>query len=362
MNKEFTLHLPTHLPQRRDHPRKPLDAIATVADLPPYLFMGPLEESSCRIDASGWSATWRRDADTWFRIDFDAKDGCIHARDEWLGHEGFYSCMHHNELGRLAQMRFISPVQAWENKAEEVIESRWNLKYLKAEEGDVILAGLPDGLMKTLMLPLPADALPALVDTFAGFRDDPAMDFPVSGYVLPIMGTVNYVEGKNPDWSREPADLFMRTFLASGFPPAAEPVREVAGDGSAAWTVRRIACMAFIGIPFAGMLPFLENLEQAGLLAGGPMRSDEEDPGMGSVEFSGCVVPAGKEFSLESVAWWSGDRNRRVFWSMPEDHLDLYQEHAAHRDDGPKEARQVAVEIAGKSREWLDEVFGDAGD
>ena len=328
MNKEFTLHLPTHLPLCREHPRKPLDAIVSLSDLPPYLFMGRLDEASFRSDSSGWSATWCRDATTWFRIDYDAKDGVVHAREQWLGCEGLYSCMHHNELGRLAQMRFMSPVQSWENRAEQILQARWNLKYLKAEEGDWMMAGIPDGFMKTLMLPLPADALPFLVNTFARFRDDPAMDFPVSGYVLPVMGTVNYVEGKNPPWACDPGDLYLRTFLASGFPPLAEPVRECTNDGSAAWTVRRLNCMAFIGVPFAGMIPFLEKLEQGGLLAAGPMQSSDENPGVSSVEFSGCILPVGKEFSLQSLAWWPEDRKRRVFWSMPEDHMQLYKEHA----------------------------------
>lgn len=358
MNKEFILHLPSHLPQRRGHPHKSLDAVTSIADLPPYLFMGHLDEPSFNIDSSGWSATWRRDEDSWFHIDYDAKDACIHAREQWLGYEGFYSCMHHNELGRLAQMRFISPVQAWESRAEEVIQTRWNLKYLKAEEGDWMMAGIPDGLMKTLMLPLPADALPLLVKTFSSFRDDPAMDFPVSGYVLPVMGAVNYIEGMNPDWSHDPDELFVRTFLATGFPVPTEPVRECANDGSAAWTVRRLACMAFIGVPFAGMIPFLESLEQAGLLAGGPMKSSGEGPGLGSVEFSGCVMPVGKEFSLESLAWWPEDRRRRVFWLMPDEHLQVYREHADHRDDSPEFARQVAYEIVEQSRKMVEELLG----
>jgi hypothetical protein len=359
INNESILHLPTHLPIRRDHPRVPLDAVRSVSDLPPYLFMGALDESSFHCDASGWSATWQRNEDTWFRIEFDAKDACIHVREQWFGCDGFYSCMHDNQLGRLAQMRFMTPVKSWEEKAETVLQANWNLKYLTAQEGDWMMAGIPDGLMKTLLMPLPIEVLPKLVETFIAFRDDSGMDFPVSGYVLPVMGTVNYVEGKNPEWASESAELFMQTFVATGFPPTAEPVREKANDGTAAWTVRRITCMAFIGVPFVGLIPLLERLEQAGLLARGPMQSDDEQPGLGSVEFSACVVPVGKEFELESVAWWPQDRQRRVFWLLPEDHMAIYQEHAQHRDAEPEVARDVAKAMARRSREWLQELLDD---
>lgn len=357
MSNEFILHLPTHLPVRRDYPHVAMDAVMSIADLPPYLFMGPIDESTFRIDSTGWTVTWRSNEETWFRIEYDAKAGFIHAHDQWLGCTGVHSCIQHNELDKLAKMLFMAPVRAWEEKAKEVFQSRWNLEYIKAEEGDWMVAGIPDGLMKMLMLPLSVDALPVLFDTVANFRDDPVMDFPVSGYVLPVMGTVNYVEGKNPDWTRDPGDLFIRTLLATGFSPLAEPVREVANDGTAAWTIRRLACMAFIGVPFAGMITLLEKLEQAGLLAVRPMKPDEEYPGMGSIEFSGCVLPFAKAFSLKSVDWWPEDRKRRIFWLLPEDHMKIFAEHASHRDDAPDEGRRVADEIAAKSRELLAEVL-----
>ena len=206
MNGGFIIHLPTHAPRRRACTYIPLDQVREPHDLPPYLFMGRLDESTFTTGTKGWSATWRRTDDTWFRIDFDAADRRVDARDSWLARDGFYTCMHHTDLRALAQMRFMSPVAAWENQAEETLEARWNLKYLKAEDGDWLMAGLPDGLMKTLMLPIPVEALPRLVDTFIGFRDAPGMDFPVSGYVVPVMGAVNYLEGPNPDWAMDPGD------------------------------------------------------------------------------------------------------------------------------------------------------------
>ncbi len=357
MNTDTLIHLPTHLPVRREYPRVPLTDVKAPIDLPPYLFMGPLDEDCFTSNAAGWSATWRRNADTWLRLDYDALSHAIEARETWHGVEGFFSHLGRPDLKILTQMRFTTPVKAWEEHAEQLLQSRWNLKYLKAEDGDLILAGLPDGLMKTLLLPLPVASLPVLVDALAGFRSDPDMDFPVSGFVQPTFSAVNYIEGKNPPWSEVPEDLFFQTFLATGFPPVSLPVREASKDGSAAWTVRRIVCMADLGVPFAGMIPLLERLEARGLLASGPMYSSEEAPDIGSVEFSGCIVQAGKEFQAESIAWAPPDRKRRVFWKMPEGLLETFTAHAAHRDDAPGIARTQATGLVAQSRQWMEELL-----
>jgi hypothetical protein len=356
MNTDYVIHLPTHLPNRRDYPRVPLADVRAPTDLPPYLFMGRLDEDSFTISAAGWSAAWQRDADTWFRLDYDAESGAIEARDAWLGVEGFFSHLGKPDLKILAQMRFIAPVKSWEDQAEQLLQARWNLKYVRAEDGDWIMAGLPDGLMKTLLLPIAVESLPQLVETFAGFRDDSGMDFPVSGYVIPAMSAVNYIEGKNPAWSQEPTELFMQTLLATGFPPTAMPIREQGSDGSAAWTIRRIVCLAFIGVPFVGMIPLLKRLERDGLVATGPMMSNENQPGIDSIEFSACAVQAGKELQAESIAWIPPDRNRRVFWLMPEEREKVLHQHALHHDNDPEVARKFAAQLVVKSRTWITEL------
>jgi hypothetical protein len=359
MNADYIIHLPSHLPARREYPHVPLTDVKSPIDLPPYLFMGRLDEDSFTITAAGWSAAWQRDAGTWFRLDYNAKSGAIEARENWLGVEGFFSHLGKPDWRVLAQMRYITPVKAWEERAEEILQARWNLKYLKAEDGDWIMAGLPDGLMKTLLLPLPVSSLPVLIEVLAGFRSDPTMDFPVSGYVCPVMGAINYIEGRNPPWAEEPNELWMKTFQATEFPPLDVPVREQGSDGTAAWTVRRYACMAFLGVPFVGLIPLLERLEEHGLIGAGPMHSVVTGPNITSVEFSGCILQVGKEFQFESVAWNSPDRQRRVFWKMPDDLMETFTAHAAHRDDDPEIARDQASQLVRQSREWVDAGLGD---
>lgn len=356
MINNYIIHLPTHTPKRRPYAHISLDQIQSSHDLPPYLFMGSLDESSFTHGSHGWSAMWKRDDDTWFCIEYDAADKCVHARDAWLGRDGFYTCAHQPDLSALSQMRFMTPVQAWEDQAEEMLQAQWNLKYMKAEDGDWIMAGLPDGLMKTLILPVTVDALPRLIETFIAFREDPEMDFPISGYVVPIMSSVNYIEGHNPVWAENPGDLYMRTFKQTGFPPVDMPVREQGRDGSAAWTIRRIVAVAVIGMPFVGLIPCLERLERTGLIAAGPMCSSDTDPGPDSVEFSACVVPMGKEISSASMAWAARDRHRRVFWKMPDEHMTIIEAHASHRDDDPELSRMAAQHVVSSAQEWKREV------
>lgn len=287
-----------------------------------------------------------QDGRTWFRIDFDAGDQAVHAHVSWLGCEGVHSCVRNGSLAQLAQLCFMWPVDSWEDKAAEVLEKRWNLKYFKMEPWEPGFVGIPDGPFRTLILPLSAEALPALVEAFAGFRSDPAIDFPVSGFVVPLAGSVSYVEGKNPGWSNTPENLFLRTFLATGLVPAGIPIRERTSDGDAVWTILRRACVAFIGVPFAGMIALLENLHRAGLLAAGPMHSDAHGPLTDSVEFSGCIVPDGRLLTPDTIEWWSEDRKRRISWMLPEDYLELFRGHLIHRNDHPDKAKRFARAIA----------------
>jgi hypothetical protein len=87
------------------------------------------------------------------------------------------------------------------------------------------------------------------------------------------------------------------------------------------------------------------------------MRSVSRQPGLDSVEFSGCIVPFGKEFEAESIDWLSPDRARRVHWRMPPDYVEVFQSRQAYRTDEPAVARRVAAEVVTKSREWLREAF-----
>ena len=132
MNAEYIIHLPSHLPTRRAYPHVSLPDVKAPIDLPPYLFMGCLDEDSFTIAATGWSAVWKRDNDTWFRLDYNAASGAIEARETWLGVEGFFSHLGKPDWKVLAQMRFITPVKAWEEHAEDILQARWNLKYMKA--------------------------------------------------------------------------------------------------------------------------------------------------------------------------------------------------------------------------------------
>lgn len=70
MTNDYIVHLPTHTPQRRAYTYIPLDQVKVPHDLPPYLFMGRLDESSFTHGSQGWSATWKRNDDTWFRCVF----------------------------------------------------------------------------------------------------------------------------------------------------------------------------------------------------------------------------------------------------------------------------------------------------
>jgi hypothetical protein len=327
LKKVTAIYLSRHIPIRREYPEVPLGNVRAPTDLPPYLFLGPLDESGFISSENGWNATWKRDEATWFHIDYDRKADGLTCRDCWKGLDGHFSGMHGGDLKKLARIHFLAPFSEWEDLAAKTFQERWNINYCKPEKTDVIIAGMPDGLMKTLILPVQANWLPVLRQTFAGFLNDAQIDFPVGGFVTLLDGGVWYSEQGNPHWVRSPEELLKRTADATGLPPVGQPERECANDGNAGRKVRRSCFAAFIHVPFAGLGTLLNRLGEAGLLSAGPMNSNPIHPGADSVEFSGCVLPASKEVQLKGIAWSAKDGRRRVFWNMPKNYLELLQGH-----------------------------------
>jgi alkanesulfonate monooxygenase SsuD/methylene tetrahydromethanopterin reductase-like flavin-dependent oxidoreductase (luciferase family) len=84
-------------------------------------------------------------------------------------------------------------------------------------------------------------------------------------------------------------------------------VREVASDGSAAWTVRREIYFLFIGLPFAGLTDFLKRMHSVN----GPLRRTQ-DPDF-RVELRPFVIPTALDAMADHLEFWDKARSTRSY-------------------------------------------------
>jgi hypothetical protein len=93
-------------------------------------------------------------------------------------------------------------------------------------------------------------------------------------------------------------------------------VRETANDGSAAWTLRREVYFLFIGLPFAGLVDFLERMSTDN----GPIRTASDQDLR--FELRPVVIPAGLEMQTDSIAFWDQARTTRSFLKFSRDEVE----------------------------------------
>ena len=120
-----------------------------------------------------------------------------------------------------------------------------------------------------------------------------------------ISQSINYVEGKAPEWTRDEGQVFYSSLNDSGFPPNGLPVREVAQNGSAAWTLRRSIYAVLVDLPFAGLADFLTRAASAK----GPIRRlSDEELGIGMTPI---VIPATFEYQVSDLHVWDRQETTR---------------------------------------------------
>jgi hypothetical protein len=137
--------------------------------------------------------------------------------------------------------------------------------------------------------------------------DDSPLTYPISVEAKLNFQAVNYLEGKAPEWTSEDGVVFLQSLEETGLAPQGFPSREVAIDGSAAWTLRRDVYLVCICLPFAGLTDFLSRITSEN----GPVRTTS-DPSI-RFELQPVILPAGFEIQTESLAIWDADRTTRSF-------------------------------------------------
>jgi hypothetical protein len=280
------------------------------ADLPQYLILGDLDASTFEQTAGGWSARWQgTEHDTHLEVAYKADTSRWEIRQIWCGLDGGFSIFPARmPLDKvIAQALYTQFPRNWDGAAKSQLESTYQVTVVEQPENAYTFCGIPDGAFRTIIFPVAVRNLRPVRQWIQDIVEESPLAYPITVDAKLVFQALNYMEGKAPEWTAQEAVAFNQSVIETGLAPQGFPVREVANDGSAAWTLRREIYYLFIGLPFAGLTDFLRRMASAN----GPIRT-VADPDF-RFELRPIVIPAAFELQTESLALWDKARTTRSF-------------------------------------------------
>jgi hypothetical protein len=277
--------------------RSTLADVRNKLDLPSRLLFGDLVDDSFRTEEAGWAVAYRDGLGN--GLDLKVSEGRFEAKPFFLGSESL-SVGPASHKGAFLQLIGLGGDQ-WLRVLKKYLEERYPVTVAEIARDIPTACFLPDGWLMTLMIPVPLDRLGDVMQFHLNLPNDPLLGAPQSGVITLQRQIVNYVEGRSPDGCGDALALISRHLRSCNTPLTAFPVREVAADGSAAWTVRRLAyqyrCTSFLrDVPRV-----MEKLHAAGLLS--------PEPDMWS-----ALVPVDLALTTGNASWWSAGGECRSTW------------------------------------------------
>jgi hypothetical protein len=252
-------------------------------------------------------------------------------------------------------MLYLPFPPAWDQAIAPRLEGAYRLKYVPQQRDQPGFTGIPDGAFKTICVPVPVARLATMHECFAKLGSDPELTVPAGGRLELRFSAVNHVTGRGPERTEDPNRLFAASFDTNGLLPVGMPVLERAGNGTSAWTVRRLVYLAFIQVPFAGVEFLVERLAGHGLIRR-RTEGDEREPG---VEFDAFVGPSAIDLQGSTVAWMDARGTRRVFYQLNSAEeltaggVERMAEASGQADEEARELIRQAVLVSARQRNWL---------
>ena len=244
-----------------------------------------------------------------------------------------------------------------QRRAKESLEAEFQLTYFEQPTEAFNMCGIPDGPFRSVVFPLSIHNLRHAREWLQSLIAERPFPYPVAAKAMLISQSINYVEGKAPEWTRDEGQVFYSSLNDSGFPPNGLPVREVAQSGSAAWTLRRSIYAVLVDLPFAGLADFLTRAASAK----GPIRRlSDEDLGIGMTPI---VIPATFEYQVSDLHVWDRQETTRCFWHFCRvaDRDALLQMEAQTITDGSSERLlEQAEEIGAHARSEFERLIGES--
>jgi hypothetical protein len=333
------------------------ELVLSISDLPQYLVLGGIDSSQFQLSSDGWFARWQgNEDDTYFDVTYKAKEKRWEVQQTWCGIDGGLSRYPaHIPLDKLiAQALYMQFPSSWDRSAKTRLEKDYQLTLIEQPQNGYNLFGLPDGAFRTIVFPISVRNLRRVREWIQSIITDSPLTYPISVEAKLFHQVINYLEGKAPEWTSQTGVAFLNSLEETGLAPHDFPVREVAKDGSAAWTLRRDVYFICIGLPFAGLVDFLSRMSSEN----GPVRTTY-DP---SFRFELCpiIIPAGFEIQTESLAVWDKARTTRSFLQfarLGDEKIVRTVEDVIESEIAGDELLAKAEEISGDIVKSIDQIF-----
>lgn len=311
-------------------------------DLPSRLIFGDLVEDSFTGQKGEWAAQYRDESGNGLTL--SVSEGRFTARPVFLGRKGFSigPADHPKAFASLLSLTGSD----WDRVLKEYLEARFPLFVSVPTSDRPMSMYLPDGWLRTLLLPVRPEMLPNLLAMHQELQGDPALAAGLMANVYLAPNSVNYVEGKCDALGLRGEGSILVYSLRTMNSPLYGATRETGTDGSAAWTLRRQAYL-YVCSAFLRDMPLLvDRLNKFGMLHNYP-------------DLIAAILPAEDVALMNECSWWSLDRSCRINWH------DLHEHNKASLDpnswQGASSAELVsqAVEAARHHADYfqLDEVI-----
>lgn len=326
-------------------------------DLPQYLILGNLDPSTFEQSPSGWSARLQgTEDDTHFDVAYKADVQRWEIRQTWRGLDGGFSVFPTNvPLDKvIAHGLYMQFPRNWDSAAKTQLEFEYQVTVVEQPENAYTFCGIPDGAFRTILFPIAARNIRPVRQWIQDLVKKSPLAYPINVEAKLVLQVLNYHEGKAPAWTAQEAVAFNQSVIETGLAPQGLPVREVASDGSAAWTLHREIYFLFIGLPFAGLTDFLDRMRTVN----GPIRT-ATDPDL-RFELRPIVVPAAFELQTQSLALWDQARTTRSFiqFSSPEEKIAVPTIEQFVENEQKALATLAEIEtISGDVRMAIEQIF-----
>ena len=298
------IHLVRHYPVRRSFSLKSFDPVGVceAGDLPPYLMLGSLDESSFELSSEGWSAIYRGcEEGTHLRLKFKHEGGFYSIHEKWCGVEGAIAGAHapslslFNFVGRVLYPTFP---EKWDRAAKENLERDFQINYVETPPQCPISVGVPDGVFRTIAIPIGVQDLRRARAWLRCLAESGRVPYPFSAEAKPFFQTVRYAKAEDPAWARSAEEVWHRSVLDLQLVPEGLPTLETASDGSSAWELRRSLYVLLITVPFAGVTNLITEMAAPD----GLIRTADDSPI--SLGLRPLVLPSCFELQAKWVEVW----------------------------------------------------------
>jgi hypothetical protein len=311
-------------------------------DLPSRLLFGDLIEDSFAGGKGEWEAQYRDQSGN--SLTLTVSEGRFTAKPVFLGHKGF-SVGPANHPKAFASLLSLTGSD-WDRVLKENLEARFPLFVSVPDSDRPMSMYLPDGWLRTLLLPVRPEMLPNLLGMHQELQQDPVLAAGLMGNVWLAPNSINYVEGKCDALGLRGEGPLLLYSLKTMNSPIYGATRETGTDGSAAWTLRRQAYL-YVCSAFLRDMPLLvERLNKFGMFRNYP-------------DLVAAILPAEDLAVMNDFSWWSRDGSCRINWHDFREHNEASLDPNSLQAGSSPELVSQALEAARRHADYfqLEEVI-----